>query len=285
MTSKHFSQSELPPLRESIHKHGLDARKSLGQHFLLDPSICQRIAELGGSLNGRHIIEVGPGPGGLTRALLASQASSIHAIELDERALPLLEELRAHDPERLTIIQHDALQIDATSLASEPRQIIANLPYNVATPLLVNWLRQGRAWERLVLMFQKEVAERVCAPPDSSSYGRLAVLAQWCADCSIGMSLPPGAFFPPPKVHSAVVVLRPYPQQPSAKLFKAMEQVTAAAFGQRRKMLRTALKAIGGLELLEKAEILPTRRAETLSIEEFDRLARTYLTSQTKVGA
>lgn len=274
----------LPSLRESIRAHGLDARKSLGQHFLLDPSVCARIASLGGSLAGRHIVEVGPGPGGLTRALLDSQASSLHAIEVDERAWPLLEELREHYGPRLSIVPQDALRIDATSLGPAPRQIIANLPYNVATPLLVSWLRQASEWERLVLMFQKEVAERVCAAPNSSAYGRLAVLAQWCADCSIGMTLPPGAFFPPPKVHSAVAVLVPHAQQPSRPLFKAMEQVTAAAFGQRRKMLRTALKPIGGLSLLEEADILPTRRAETLSVSEFDRLARCHLARQQKTG-
>lgn len=271
----------LPSLRESIQRHGLDARKSLGQHFLLDPSICSRIASLGGNPTGRHIVEIGPGPGGLTRALLETHAESIHAVEVDERAWPLLDELKQHYTSRLHIIHHDALKIDTAALCPAPRQIIANLPYNVATPLLVNWLRQAASWERLVLMFQKEVAERVCASPGSPAYGRLAVLAQWCADCSISLSLPPGAFSPPPKVHSAVAILIPHAQQPSSTLFKAMERVTAAAFGQRRKMLRTALKPIGGLALLNEANILPTRRAETLSIEEFDHLAQCYLRQRT----
>ncbi|TPW35892.1 16S rRNA (adenine(1518)-N(6)/adenine(1519)-N(6))-dimethyltransferase RsmA [Oecophyllibacter saccharovorans] len=267
----------LPTLKESIHKHGLDAKKSLGQHFLLDPSVCERIARLGGDLHGRHVVEIGPGPGGLTRALLASPALDVHAVEIDSRAWPLLEELALHAPDRLKIVRQDALELDATQLTPGPRQIIANLPYNVATPLLISWLRQGADWERLVLMFQKEVAERVCAAPGSSAYGRLAVLAQWCADCSIAMVLPPGAFSPPPKVHSAVAVLRPHAQQPSPALFKAMEQVTAAAFGQRRKMLRAAMKPLGGEDLLGAAGIEGTRRAETLSVAEFARLAECHL--------
>lgn len=277
MTQSLMSLSSLPSLKDSIQQHGLDARKSLGQHFLLDPSVCDRIAQLGGDLAGKHIVEIGPGPGGLTRALLASAAADVQAVEIDSRAWPLLDELAQHAPGRLTVVREDALKIDAASLTPAPRQIIANLPYNVATPLLVNWLRQGAAWERLVLMFQKEVAERVCAAPGSNAYGRLAVLAQWCASCSIAMALPPGAFSPPPKVHSAVVVLIPHVEQPSPALFKAMEQVTAAAFGQRRKMLRAAMKSIGGEELLAQAGIEPTRRAETLSVAEFSRLAECHL--------
>lgn len=270
----------LPSLRESIRHHGLDALKSLGQHFLLDPTLCMRIAALGGNLAKTHVIEVGPGPGGLTRALLDSNAQSVHAVEIDRRAWPLLEELQAHYPKQLHIVRQDALRLEATQLTPAPRQIIANLPYNVATPLLVNWLRQAAQWSRMVLMFQKEVAERICAAPGSAAYGRLAVLAQWCAECSIALILPPGAFSPPPKVHSAVALIIPHAEQPAPALFKAMEQVTAAAFGQRRKMLRAALKPIKGSILLEEAGIDPTRRAETLTIAEFDTLARCHLRQQ-----
>ncbi|MCL1513947.1 16S rRNA (adenine(1518)-N(6)/adenine(1519)-N(6))-dimethyltransferase RsmA [Parasaccharibacter sp. TMW 2.1891] len=267
----------LPSLRESIRAHGLDALKTLGQHFLLDPTLCMRIAALGGNLTDSHIVEIGPGPGGLTRALLQSNAKSVHAVEIDRRAWPLLEELQTHYPDQLHIVRQDALKLDAAQLAPAPRQIIANLPYNVATPLLVGWLRQADQWSRMALMFQKEVAERVCAAPGTSAYGRLAVLSQWCADCSIALTLPPGAFSPPPKVHSAVALIIPHAEQPSPALFKAMEQVTAAAFGQRRKMLRAALKPIKGAILLEETGIDPTRRAETLSIAEFDSLARCHL--------
>ncbi|MBF0876551.1 16S rRNA (adenine(1518)-N(6)/adenine(1519)-N(6))-dimethyltransferase RsmA [Gluconobacter cerevisiae] len=270
----------LPSLRDTIQAHGLDAKKSLGQHFLLDPGICARIAALGGDLTGRSVVEIGPGPGGLTRALLDTPASRVDVVEIDERAWPLLDELATHYPGRLHVVREDALKLDAATLAPAPRQIVANLPYNVATPLLVGWLRQAAQWERLSLMFQLEVAERICATPGSSAYGRLGVLAQWCATCSVALRIPPEAFFPPPKVHSAVAVIIPHAEQPSPQLFRAMEQVTAAAFGQRRKMLRSSLKSIGGERLLEKAEIEPTRRAETLSVAEFARLAELNLASR-----
>ncbi|MFT8988979.1 MAG: 16S rRNA (adenine(1518)-N(6)/adenine(1519)-N(6))-dimethyltransferase RsmA [Gluconobacter albidus] len=270
----------LPSLRDTIQIHGLDAKKSLGQHFLLDPGICARIAGLGGDLTGRSVIEIGPGPGGLTRALLDTPATRVDVVEIDERAWPLLDELATYYPGRLHVVREDALKLDAATLAPAPRQIIANLPYNVATPLLVGWLRQAVQWERLSLMFQLEVAERICAEPGSSAYGRLAVLAQWCATCSVALRIPPGAFSPPPKVHSAVAVIIPHAEQPSPQLFRAMEQVTAAAFGQRRKMLRSSLKSIGGERLLEKAGIEPTRRAETLSVAEFARLAELNLASR-----
>ena len=272
----------LPTLRATIHARGLDAKKSLGQHFRLDRGICARIASLGGDLTGRRVVEVGPGPGGLTRALLDGPASRVDVVEIDSRAWPLLEELASFYPERLHIVQQDALKLDAASLGPAPRQIIANLPYNVATPLLVGWLRQADQWERMALMFQLEVAERICAEPDSSAYGRLAVLAQWCASCSVVLRIPPGAFSPPPKVNSAIALLIPHKQQPSPDLFRAMEQVTAAAFGQRRKMLRSSLKPIGGEALLEKAGILATRRAETLTVEEFNRLAELHLANKKK---
>lgn len=220
------------------------------------------------------MVEVGPGPGGLTRALLATGAAAVTAIELDTRAIGALGELRAAYPERLTLIEGDAVGRDLAALVAAPRQIVANLPYNVATPLLVGWLRQAAAWERLTLMFQAEVAERISAPPATAAYGRLAVLAQWCCAVSLELRIPPAAFTPPPKVWSAVVGLVPRAAQPPAPRFAAMERLTAAAFGQRRKMLRGALRPLGGEALLARAGIDPVRRAETLTIAEFDALAR-----------
>lgn len=257
-----------------VARHGLDARKSLGQHFLLDANLTARIARLAGDLSGRHVVEVGPGPGGLTRALLDGPAASVTAVELDERAVAAAEELRAAHPERLRVVAADATRLDLAALVPAPRQVVANLPYNVATPLLVGWLRQAAAWERLTLMFQLEVAERVCAAPGTAAYGRLAVLAGWTCETAVLMRLPPSAFVPPPKVWSAVVGLRPRADQPAPALFATMERLTAAAFGQRRKMLRGALRALGGEALLARAGIAPERRAETLTVAEFDRLAR-----------
>ncbi|MBU2654341.1 16S rRNA (adenine(1518)-N(6)/adenine(1519)-N(6))-dimethyltransferase RsmA [Acidomonas methanolica] len=275
--------SALPGLAETIRAHGLDARKALGQHFLLDPSITARIASLAGDLRGRQVVEIGPGPGGLTRALLDTPAAHVFAVEIDRRAWPAIEELANHHPGRLTLVPADATTLDAASLCPAPRQIVANLPYNVGTPLLVGWLRQAALWERLTLMFQMEVAERICAAPDTGAYGRLAVLAQWCADCHLLMKIPPGAFSPPPKVHSAVVSLTPYPAQPDAALFASMERLTALAFGQRRKMLRSSLKPLGGDAFLERAGIAGTRRAETLSVQEFATLAALLLSSSDRV--
>lgn len=250
----------------------------MGQHFLLNPNITEHIVALAGSLTGRSVVEVGPGPGGLTRALLKTSALRIHTIELDPRAVAIIEELAQHDPHRLSITQADALQYDLSTLVPAPRHIIANLPYNIATPLLIGWLRQATAWEKLTIMLQLEVAKRICASPHSAYYGRLAVLCQWCANCTISMKLSPGAFSPPPAVWSAVTSITPHSHQPSPDLFQAMEQVTAAAFGQRRKMLHSALKQLNGDTLLATAEIDGTRRAETLTIAEFDRLAHAYLT-------
>ncbi len=264
----------LPPLREVIARHGLDARRSLGQHFLLDANLVGRIVRQAGDLTGRYVVEVGPGPGGLTRALLASEAQGLVAIEVDARAVAAIEELRASDPDRLRIVTADARRLDLATLVPAPRQIVANLPYNVASPLLIGWLRQASAWERLTLMFQQEVAERICAAPGTADYGRLSVLAQWLCTAELRLRLPPAAFVPPPKVWSAVVVLTPHAMQPPGDLFRAMERLTAAAFGQRRKMLRGSLKPLGGEALLARAGIAGERRAETLAIEEFDRLAR-----------
>lgn len=255
----------------------LIAKKSLGQHFLLDPGICDRIAKLGGDLTEQHILEIGPGPAGLTKALLQQNAKKVHAIEIDERAFPLLEEIEQASDGRFTLLKGDALKIDGAAFCPSPRQIIANLPYNIASPLLVHFLRQAGLWHQMNLMFQLEVAERICAKPNQSAYGRLGVLAQWCGQCDIVMRLPPGAFSPPPKVHSAIVRVIPHKKQPSAELFQEMEKMTHAAFGQRRKMLRSALKKHGGEKLLEQAGIEPTRRGETLSINEFDRLAKCSL--------
>jgi 16S rRNA (adenine1518-N6/adenine1519-N6)-dimethyltransferase len=267
--------STLPSLRETIARHGLDARKSLGQHFLLDTALCARIAAAAGPMEGRHVLEVGPGPGGLTRALLATPAAKVLAVELDRRAVAALAELAAAHPGRLEVMEADALKVDVAALLPAPRRIVANLPYNVATPLLVGWLRGAAAIESMTLMFQQEVAERITAAPGTEMYGRLGVLAQWRCRTSLLLTLPPGAFSPPPKVWSAVVGLTPLPDDPGPALFATMERLTAAAFGQRRKMLRGALKSLGEAEaLLGAAEIDPTRRAETLTIAEFDRLAR-----------
>jgi len=227
-----------------------------------------------GNLAGRHVAEIGSGPGGLTRALLASDAASVLAVEVDPRAVNAAEELRAVYPDRLRILAADATRLDLASLLPAPRQIVANLPYNAATPLLIGWLRQASLWEHLTIMLQLEVAERVCAGPGTAAYGRLAVLAGWTARCTIQMRLPPAAFTPPPRVWSAVVGIAPRPEQPSPPLFATMERLTAAAFGQRRKMLRGALRTLGGEALLARAGIDPERRAETLSVAEFTALAR-----------
>ena len=272
----------LPSLRETVARHGLDARKSLGQHFLLDEQLCARIAALAGDLTGRAVLEVGPGPGGLTRALLASAATRVLAVELDRRAIGALAELAALHPGRLDVREADALTIDVAQELPAPRKIVANLPYNVATPLLIGWLRGAASVEGMTLMFQQEVAERICAAPDTEHYGRLGVLAQWRCRASFLLRLPPGAFSPPPKVFSAVVGLTPHALDPGAALFAAMERTTAAAFGQRRKMLRGALRTLGDAEaLLAAAGIDGERRAETLSVPEFDRLARSLLARET----
>lgn len=260
-----------PPLRDVIARHGLDARRSLGQHFLLDGQLTARIVRAAGDLHGRHVIEIGPGPGGLTRALLDAEPRSVTALEIDPRAVAAIEELAATDP-RLSVLACDAMQIDLAALARAPCQVVANLPYNVASPLLVKLLRRAAAFERLTLMFQQEVAERICAPPAGAAYGRLSVLAQWTCHAEIVRRVPAAAFVPPPKVASAVVSLTPHSVQPDAATFARMERLTAAAFGQRRKMLRGALKPVGGMALLRAAAIDPERRAETLTVGEFARL-------------
>jgi 16S rRNA (adenine1518-N6/adenine1519-N6)-dimethyltransferase len=265
--------STLPPLREVIARHGLAARRKLGQHFLLDANLTARIVRAVGPLAGRHVVEVGPGPGGLTRTLLASEAADVTVVEVDPRAIAAMQELAERDP-RLRVVAADALATDAAALVPPPRVIVANLPYNIATPLLVGWLRCADAFERLTLMFQQEVAERICAAPGTLAYGRLSVLAQWTCHTDLLLRIPPSAFVPPPKVLSAVVGFTPHPTQPVPALFAQMERLTAAAFGQRRKMLRGALKTLGGDALLCAADIAPDRRAETLTVVEFDRLAQ-----------
>jgi len=267
----------LPPLREVIERHGLAAKKSLGQNFLLDLNLTGKVARAAGDLSGATVIEVGPGPGGLTRALLMHKAEKVIAIERDERCLPALAEIAEAYPGRLEVISGDALDIDYAGLVQgvEDVRIVANLPYNIGTELLVKWLTVG-AWPpfygSLTLMFQKEVAERVVARAGDDAYGRLGVLAGWRADSRIAFDISPQAFWPPPKVTSSVVHLVPKPAPLPAELRK-LERVTQAAFGQRRKMLRQSLKAVGGEALLTQAGIDGTRRAETLSVEEFVRLA------------
>ena len=262
------------PLREVIARHGMTARRSLGQHFLLDGNLIARIVRAAGSLEGRNVVEIGPGPGGLTRALLASPAARVVAVEIDPRAVAAMQELAEEASGRLAVVEANALETDVTALVHPPRQVIANLPYNIATPLLIGWIRQASEIERMTLMFQQEVAERICAAPGTAAYGRLAVLAQWTCDVSLALRVPAAAFVPPPKVDSAVVCLTPHSEQPEPALLACMERLTAAAFGQRRKMLRGALKSLGGEDLLRKAMIAPDRRAETLSVVEFASLAR-----------
>ena len=267
----------LPPLRDVIRRHELSARKSLGQNFLLDLNLTGRIARAAGPLNGVTVVEVGPGPGGLTRALLAEGARVI-AIERDERAVAALAELGAHFSDRLTVIPGDALTFDAAAhVAGETARIVANLPYNIATALLVSWLtvEPWPPWyDRLVLMFQREVAERIVAAPGSKTYGRLSVLAAWRTQAKILFDIAPSAFVPPPKVTSSVVQLIPR-AAPLPCDRGALERVTAAAFGQRRKMLRASLKSLGidPLPLLEKAALDPTARAEDIPVEGFVALA------------
>ena len=268
-----MSLADLPPLRDSLEAHGLLAKKSFGQHFLLDLNITRKIARLAGPLEGQTVIEVGPGPGGLTRALLAAGARVI-AVEMDPRFIPLLEELGdAAGPGALTLVQGDALKVDEASLAGGPAHLVSNLPYNVGTALLIKWLTGPWRPKSMTLMFQKEVADRIVAQPDDEACGRLAVIAQTICAAKTVMDLPPRAFTPPPKVASAVVRLDPLPAPPPADLIAKLERVTAAAFGQRRKMLRSSLKALGGEALCDAAGIAPDARAETVDIAGFLRLA------------
>lgn len=268
-----MSLEDLPPLRDSLAAQGLLAKKSFGQHFLLDLNVTRKIARLAAPLEGATVIEVGPGPGGLTRALLESDAARVIAVEKDPRFIPLLSELGDAAPGRLTLVEADALRVDETTLAGGAFSVVSNLPYNVGTPLLIKWLTGGAPWRRLVLMFQKEVAQRIVAPVGSDAYGRLGVIAQATAHATMAMTLPARAFTPPPKVDSAVVVLTPREDAPGAELLSKLEKVTGAAFGQRRKMLRSSLKPIGGEALCVAAGIDPADRAEVVPVEGFLKLA------------
>lgn len=264
----------LPPLRETIARHGLGARKSLGQHFLLDLNLTRRIVRAAAPLAGVTVIEIGPGPGGLTRALLESDAAAVVAIERDDRCIAALEELRSVAGGRLSLIAGDALEADCEALAPAPRAIVANLPYNIATPLLIGWLKRIKAYRSLTLMFQKEVADRLTARPGNKTYGRLSVMAQWRAVVRPVLTIPARAFTPPPKVDSAVVSLVPR-DDPEPAEWAAMERIGAAAFGQRRKMLRQSLKSLGDAEgLLTETGLPPTARAEEVDVAGFAALAR-----------
>jgi 16S rRNA (adenine1518-N6/adenine1519-N6)-dimethyltransferase len=272
---------DLPPLRDVIRRHELRAKKSLGQNFLLDLNLTARIARAGGPLDNVTIVEIGPGPGGLTRALLAEGARRVIAIERDDRAIAALAEVSARYPGRLHVIEGDALEFDPRShLDGGAVRIVANLPYNIATPLLIGWLT-AEPWppwyEQMVLMFQREVAERIVAPPGSKTYGRLSVLAGWRAQARILFDVAPSAFVPPPKVTSSVVQFVPR-KEPAPCDADALQRVTEAAFGQRRKMLRQSLRSLGvdATALLSEAGIEPTERAENVSVDGFVRLTRAF---------
>ena len=267
----------LPPLRDVIERHGLSAKKSLGQNFILDLNITAKVARAAGPLDDATVVEIGPGPGGLTRALLFSGAKRVIAIERDARCLPALAEIAEAYPGRLSIVEADALSTDIAALAGDhgPVKIVANLPYNIGTELLVRWLTPPRwppRWQSLTLMFQKEVAQRITAEPGRGAYGRLSVLAGWRTRSRIVFDLPPQAFTPPPKVTSSVVHLEPR-AEPLPADAATLARVTEAAFGQRRKMLRQSLKSLGAERLLAATGIDGTRRAETLRVEEFVALA------------
>lgn len=264
----------LPPLRDVLAAHGLTARKSLGQHFLLDLNLTGRIARAAGNLAVGTTIEIGPGPGGLTRALLDNGARHLIAIERDDRAIAIQNEIMAAYPGRLEIMAADALAVEADRLGEAPRRIVANLPYNISTVLLLAWLRRIDAFESLTLMFQKEVVDRLAAAPRSPDYGRLSVITQWLCEVRPLFNVDKRAFTPPPNVMSTVVQLIPRPQPLAPARMETLEKVTAAAFGQRRKMLRSSLKSLGPVEdMLAATDIPPTARAEELTVAQFCTLA------------
>jgi len=268
---------QLPPLRDVIRAHGLAPLKRYGQHFLTDPRLISRIAAAAGDLSRGTVIEVGPGPGGLTRALLAAGALHVVAIEFDARCLAALADLAAVHPDRLQVVTGDALEIDLADIGIAPRKIVANLPYNISTALLTKWLAQARAFESLTLMFQKEVAERLTAVPRTKAYGRLSVVTQALCRIRKDFDLAAGAFYPPPKVTSTVVTLVPF-EAPLPCRLQTLEACTAAAFGQRRKTLRSSLRAWTPApeELLAEVKIVPTARAEELTPADFVRLATAF---------
>lgn len=268
----------LPPLREVIRSHDLSAVKSLGQHFLLDTNLIDRIARVAGPLHGINVIEVGPGPGGLTRALLAHGAEHVTAIEKDARCVAALNDLMQAADGRLSVIDGDALALDVVTLTQAPRRIVANLPYNISTVLLLQWLAQIEDFDRIVVMLQKEVAERLVAKPSTKAYGRLAVATQWRCDVRIEFNVDPHAFTPPPKVVSSIVTLTPRAEPLAPAEWRWLEAVTAAAFNQRRKMLRSALKSWAFD--FDSLGINPEARAEELSVEQFCALARWAATNK-----
>jgi 16S rRNA (adenine1518-N6/adenine1519-N6)-dimethyltransferase len=281
----------LPSLEATIAAYGLSTRKSLGQHFLLDQTITDGIVRYAGDLSQTHVIEVGPGPGGLTRSLLNAQAKALYVIEKDDRCIAIMQQLQTVSSGRLHILHEDALEIDVIQTVPAPRKIVANLPYNSGTAMLINWLEAvhlhgAGAFESLTLMFQKEVAQRIVAPHGNKDYGRLSVLSQWLCECRYDMELPPEAFSPPPKVTSAVVTLVPRPSPLVAVKKDVLEMIIAKAFGQRRKMLRSALKglAISADDLLSKAEIDGTLRAEQVDLHTLCNLAKTYEAMTTKAS-
>ena len=268
--------SSLPPLRDVIKEHDLRAEKKLGQNFLLDLNLTGKIARTAGDLEGVTVFEIGPGPGGLTRSLLLTQAKKVVAIEFDPRAIKALEDLRMASDGRLTILHNDALETNLTALEPVPRAIVANLPYNIATPLLIGWLQQIREnpdnYQSMTLMFQKEVAQRIVAKVGDKAYGRLAVMAQWLCDVKISFDVPASAFTPAPKVTSSIVHLKPKPIEVQSPSFKSVEILTATAFGQRRKMIRSSLKNYQ--QYFEEVGLDETMRAENISPEKFIKLAR-----------
>jgi 16S rRNA (adenine1518-N6/adenine1519-N6)-dimethyltransferase len=277
-----MSDNSLPPLREVIDRYGLMAKKSLGQNFLLDLNLTAKIARAAGNLAGKNVIEIGPGPGGLTRALLDTEAISVNAVERDDRCIAALQEVIAAHPGRLIIRGDDAMKVDVTTLCPAPRAIVANLPYNIATPLLIGWLENITAFDSLTLMFQKEVAERMTAKPRTKDYGRLSIITQWLTKAEKKFDIPPSAFTPQPKVTSTVVHLKPRLDRTDTVRFEVMEKVTAAAFGQRRKMLRQSLKTLteDAEGLLTYAGIQPTARAEEIDIAGFIKLAAAFQSLQ-----
>jgi len=268
----------LPPLRAVIERHGLVARRALGQNFLLDPGLLARIARAAGELDRADVVEVGAGPGGLTRALLAAGARRVVAVEKDERCVAALRELQAAAGARLTVVPGDALDLRPADLADAPIHIAGNLPFNVATPLLFGWLAEAERYAGMTLMFQREVADRLTAAPGSKDYGRLAVMAQWRCAVRRLFDVSPGAFLPPPKVTASVVSLVPRPEPLAPAAAEALSRVVAAAFGQRRKMLRSALKVLGPESgaLLAAAGLTPTARAEEIDVAGFCALARAW---------
>ena len=264
----------LPPLRDVIAKYGLSAKKSLGQNFLLDLNLTHRIARAAGPLSDVDVIEIGPGPGGLTRALLDEGARNVYAVERDTRCIEALQDVIAASDGRLHLMAADAMTIDIGTIGEAPRRIIANLPYNIATPLLLKWLKHAEQIESLTCMFQSEVADRLTAEPGTKAYGRLSIIVQWLCHVRPEFNVPPQAFTPPPKVTSTIVTMTPRTTPLAPAQWKYLETVTATAFGQRRKMLRVSLKGLG-LDLVALG-IEPTLRAENLSVETFCRIAEAY---------